>query len=66
MSACGVFSSGEGHHLCLWGAHPGVGGSLVPCDAAGTVRRFLEKYADKIMAVVFCLQTDLDNDIYKR
>lgn len=33
---------------------------------AGTVRRFLEKHEDKITAVVFCISSATDTDIYKR
>eukprot|EP00245_Coleochaete_scutata_P002972 TRINITY_DN14230_c0_g1_i2.p1 TRINITY_DN14230_c0_g1~~TRINITY_DN14230_c0_g1_i2.p1 ORF type:complete len:568 (-),score=92.07 TRINITY_DN14230_c0_g1_i2:462-2165(-) len=34
--------------------------------AIRTVRRFLEKHKDKVTAVVFCLTTSSDTEIYKR
>jgi hypothetical protein len=40
--------------------------SLVSDVCAGTVRRFLEKHQDKITAVVFCIASATDTDIYKR
>lgn len=33
---------------------------------SGTVRRFLEKQKDKVTAVVFCMITSSDTEIYKR
>ncbi|KAL3695427.1 hypothetical protein R1sor_009503 [Riccia sorocarpa] len=51
---------------CIYTESKGYPREAAAHVAIRTVRRFLEKYKDKITAVVFCTVTTTDTEIYKR